>query len=174
MVNFYELLLLVVCLALSLTSVSLTERARLIGWVRNVARRPLPAWIVFCSTLLGSLTVAGLLHGPMPRINDEFSYLLMSDTFVSVRVANPSPPLPEFFDTFHVLIRPVYASKYFPVQGVFLALGQKLTGHPAVGLWLSSALACGAAFWMLRAWVGPMWGFLGALIMVLQFGVFSY
>lgn len=125
-------------------------------------------------TFLGSLCVVGVLHTPVPRINDEFSYLLMSDTLASCRVSNPSPPSPEFFDAFHVLVRPVYASKYFVLQGLFLALGQKLANHPAIGLWLSSALACAASYWMLRPWIGPRWALLGASIMVLQYGIFSY
>ena len=175
MVELFELLLLGISLAFGLGGFGLTERSRLIAWSRKIAAPPrLVVAAICCTAFFGCLTFAGLLHEPVPRINDEFSYLLMSDTFTSGRVANPSPPLPEFFDTFHVLIRPVYASKYFPVQGLFLALGQKLTGHTAVGVWLSSALACGAVCWMLRAWVGPTWGFFGALLMLLQFGVFSY
>jgi hypothetical protein len=123
---------------------------------------------------LGCLLVAGFLHEPVPRVHDEFSYMLMADSFAHGRAANPTPVLPEFFDTFHVLMRPVYASKYFPVQGAFLALGEKLTGHPAVGVWLSSALACAAAYWMLRAWIGPAWALLGGFLMVVQYGIFSY
>jgi hypothetical protein len=125
-------------------------------------------------TLICCLGLAGVLHEPVPRINDEFSYLLMSDTLTSGRMSNLSPPWPEFFDTFYVLVHPVYASKYFVFQGLFLALGQKLTNHPAAGLWLSSALACGASLWMLRAWIGPTWALLGTSIMVVQYGVFSY
>jgi len=120
------------------------------------------------------MAVACVLHEPVPRTHDEFSYLLMSDTLASGHAANPSPPLTEFFDTFHVLVRPVYASKYFPGQGLFLAAGQKLTGHPTVGLWLSAALACAATCWMLQAWIGPVWGLLGGLLMVVQYGVYSY
>src|SRR5207302_5721274 len=99
---------------------------------------------------------------------------LMSDTFASGRISNPTPPFPEFFDTFHVLMHPVYASKYFPVQGLFLAIGQKLTAHPAAGLWLSSALACVAVYWMLQAWVGPAWALLGGFLIVVQYGIYSY
>jgi hypothetical protein len=110
----------------------------------------------------------------VPRIHDEFSYLLLSNTLASQHISSPSPPLPEFFDTFHVLVRPVYASKYFPAQGMFLAIGEKLTGHPAVGVWLSSVLACAATCWMLQAWVGPVWGMLGGLLMMIQIGVYSY
>ena len=125
-------------------------------------------------TFLGCLLVAGILHEPVPRIHDEFSYLLMSDTFAHGRMANPTPPLPEFFDTFHVLMHPTYASKYYPAQGVLLAIGQELTGHPAVGVWLSAALAVAAAMWMLEAWIGPAWALVGGLLMLVQYGVYSY
>jgi hypothetical protein len=125
-------------------------------------------------TFWGCVLVAVILHEPIPRIHDEFSYALMGDTFAHGHMANPAPPLPEFFETFHVLVRPVYASKYFPAQGLFLALGQKLTGHPAVGVWLSSALACAAAVWMLEAWIGPGWALFGGLLLVLQNGIYSY
>jgi hypothetical protein len=98
----------------------------------------------------------------------------MGETFAHGRLSNPTPPVSEFFDTFHVLMRPVYASKYFPAQGLFLALGEKLAGHPAVGVWLSSALACAAITWMLQAWLSPGWGLLGGILFAVQYGVFSY
>ena len=126
------------------------------------------------ASFTGCLLTAIILHEPFPRIHDEFSYILMGDTFAHGRLANPMPPVPEFFDTFHVLIHPVYASKYFPAQGLFLALGQQLTGRPAVGVWISSALACWATTWMLRAWIAPSWALLGGFLMLVQYGVFSY
>ena len=139
-----------------------------------VGKLPLAALSAVGASFLGCVLVAFILHEPVPLVHDEFSYLLMSDTFVHGHVANPSPPLSEFFDTFHVLVRPVYASKYFPMQGTFLAIGERLTGHPAVGIWLSSALACAAATWMLQAWLGNAWGLLGGFLMVVQYGIFSY
>ncbi len=120
-------------------------RARNI-WAGRIA---LPA-VVFA----GCIAVMALLHEPAPRLHDEFSYLLLADTLAHGRAVNSAVPLPEFFETFHVLTKTVYASKYFPAQGVFLAIGEKLTGHSAVGVWLSSALACAATFWMLEAWIG--------------------
>jgi hypothetical protein len=148
---------------------------RRIEWVRRVAaKRRVVAAAVGCATFLGCLAVVGVLHEPVPCSHDEFSYLLMSNTFASGHVANPAPPLPEFFDTFHVLVRPVYISKYYPAQGIFLAIGEKLTGHPAVGIWLGSALACVATCWMLQAWVGLVWGLVGGLLLMLQWGVYSY
>ena len=175
MVELLQILLLILAIALSLSGVGFKENSRFIGWARALAAKPrLAIAAIICATLVGCLAVAGLIHEPVSRIHDEFSYLLMSDTLASGHAANPSPPLTEFFDTFHELIRPVYASKYFVAQGVFLALGQKLTGHPAVGVWLSSALACAAAFWMLQAWITPAWALFGSILMVVQFGIFSY
>jgi hypothetical protein len=130
--------------------------------------------VLGCVVFLECLVTVGFLHEPVPRIHDEFSYLLMGDTFASGRVANSSPPAPEFFETFHVLVRPTYASKYFPAQGLFLGLGQRLTGHPAVGVWHSSALACAAIYWMLWAWTSAIWGLLGGILMALQLGIYSY
>jgi hypothetical protein len=115
-----------------------------------------------------------VFHEPAPRIHDEFSYFLMGDTLTQGHAATPAPPLPEFFDTFHVLVAPRYASKYFPVQGVFLALGEKLMGRPAVGVWLSSTVACAALVWMLEAWISPSWALLGGFIVAIQYGVYSY
>ena len=120
-------------------------------------------------TFTGCVFISAILREPVPRIHDEFSYALMGETLAHGHVANPSPPLAEFFDTFHELVRPAYASKYFPVQGIFLAIGDKLTGHPAVGVWLSSALACAALVWMLQAWIGPGWALLGGFIVAVQF-----
>jgi hypothetical protein len=143
--------------------------------IRRLAGKPVVTLpLLGLATFLGCLAVAEVVHEPIPRIPDEFSYLLLSDTFAHGHLTNPTPPAPEFFDTLHVLVRPTYASKYFPAQGLFLALGQKLTHHPAVGIWLSSALTCIAVAWMLQAWVGPVWGLAGGLLVALQWGIFSY
>jgi hypothetical protein len=174
MVEFLQLLLLVLAIILSLAGVGF-QKARILSLTRGAVAKPnLSIAALGCAAFLGCFAIACLVHEPVPRIHDEFSYALMSDTFASGHVATPSPPLPEFFDTFHVLMRPVYASKYFPAQGVFLAIGEKLTGHPAVGVWLSSALACAATCWMLHAWAGPAWGMLGGFLMLVQIGVYSY
>ena len=125
-------------------------------------------------TATGCLLVATIIRQPFPCAHDEFSYRLMGETLAKGRLSSPPPPLSEFFDTFHVVQDPVYASKYFPAQGVFLAIGQKLTAHQSVGVWLSSALACAAVTWMLQGWVGWQWGLLGGILFLIQYGVFSY
>jgi len=100
---------------------------------------------------------------PPPGIHDEFSYLLAGDLFASGRTSAPTHEMWRHFETFHVLQVPSYASKYPPAQGVMLAVGQRLTGMPIVGVWISCALLVAAFNWMLQAWVRPRWALWGAV-----------
>ena len=133
-----------------------------------------PTALIALVCMVGWITIASVLSTPIPKVTDEFSYLLGADTFAEGRLANPPPPFLSSFDTPHVLSNPHYATKYFPAQSTALALGQVFFNHAVVGVWLSSWLAAVAIFWMLAAWVGRPWALAGALLFVLQIGLLSY
>ncbi|MEN6533536.1 MAG: hypothetical protein ABFD89_07730 [Bryobacteraceae bacterium] len=109
-----------------------------------------------------------------PLGNDEFSHLLAADTFASGRLTNPTHPMWVFFETFHVNQQPTYMSMYPPVQGLILAAGKVVFGHPLAGAWISAALMCSALCWMLQGWLPPLWAMVGGLLAVLRYAVFSY
>ncbi len=84
----------------------------------STLRWPRPLAITFCG-LIGFLlpAVYGTIVGiPEPADHDEFSYLLGADTFAHGRLTNPSPPLPEFFESPHVLVVPTHNSKSLPAR----------------------------------------------------------
>jgi hypothetical protein len=111
---------------------------------------------------------------PAPAAHDEFSYLLASDTFASGRLTNPPTPFWRHFESFHINVLPTYQSMYYPAQGLALAVGQKLTRVPWVGVLLTTALMCSAIYWMLLGWLPPSWAWLGGAFSVVRYGIFSY
>ena len=111
---------------------------------------------------------------PLPHVHDEFSYLLMADTFAHGRIANPPPPESQHFETEYILLHPTYASQYQPAQGAVMAVAQVLTGRPWWGVWASIGLMCGALCWALGGLFPPVWALCGALGAAMQFGIFGF
>jgi hypothetical protein len=145
------------------------------GWIETNARK-LAERTGGCMLITGALPVALRLlllpqsPAPSPGVADDFSYLLIADTLLHGRLANPVHPLHQFFETFFVLQEPSYSS-VFPIgQGIALALGRMIFGHPWAGVVLSVGGFCALCYWMLRAWTTPGWALLGGLLAGLEFG----
>jgi hypothetical protein len=140
---------------------------------RFSANKVLAVFVLFFVVIALRLALLAQLPVPNPGIHDEFSYLLMGDTFVHGRLANPPHPLWRSFETFHVLWFPTYASKYPPAQGLVLALGQ-LLGNPWIGVLFSAAAMSALFVWMLQPWITARWAFLAGVLAAFRLCIASY
>ena len=88
-------------------------------------------------------------------IHDEAAYLLQARTYAAFHWTMPTPPLPEFFEQYHVFVVPHFASKYPPGHAILLVPGIWLSLPGLVPLLLSGV--AGALLFMLVRRVFTGW-----------------
>lgn len=138
------------------------------------SRRTLAVVLVGVTALAVRAALLPIEPIPEPIVHDEFGYLLAADTFAHGRLTNPTPPMWQHFETFHVMFHPTYASIYPPAQGIILAVGQVVFRNAFWGVWLSVGLMCAAITWMLQGWVSAEWALLGGCLALLRYAAFGY
>ena len=91
---------------------------------------------------------------PFPIVFDESGYILQAETFASGRLANPTPKLSQYFQAFGIILDPVYAAKFPPMQGLLLAFGKIVFNDMTLGLIFFYALSAASCYWCLKSWTG--------------------
>ncbi len=143
------------------------------AFARLAHRKGLAAATVGLSVLVLRLAILPLFPVPLPFVPDDFSFLLAARTFVHGCLTNPTPAMWTHFESIHITMLPTYQSMYFPGQGLLLAAGIALFGHPWFALLAMDALMCAALTWMLQAWLPPGWALAGGFIAVIRLGLLS-
>jgi len=149
---------------------SMAERS----FSRLARRRALSIFFVGFIAIVVRLAILPLSPIPQPFIHDEFSFLLAADTYASGRLTNETHPMWKHLESFHITQTPTYMSMYFPGQGMVLAAGRVLLGHPWYGVCVSAGLMCAAICWMLYGWLPPGWALYGGLLAILRLALFTY
>jgi hypothetical protein len=122
-------------------------------------RHPSPRGRRITAIAIGACAFAYLLASAMlhdrdlaPRLQDEFSYLIQAQLLAHGRLWLPAPPggLADFFESFHIVVKPVYASVYFPGTSMLYVPGAWLhLPHHLIALAITGA--CAAMVYLLTS-----------------------
>ena len=136
-------------------------------------RHPSPKAIDWATLSIGVLSAGYFIFTAFaqdrdlfPKTHDDCSYAIGMQMLARGHLWMPALPLPDFFESFYILVKPSYCSKYFPGTALFFV--------PTVWLhwptWLLPAIASGACVAMvyriITEIVDGACGALAALMMV--------
>jgi hypothetical protein len=138
-------------------SAAVRAKATVFIWVAATA-------YLACNALLGGRTI-------LLRFHDECSYTIQAHLLAHGRLWAPQHPLADFFETFHFLTKPVYASIYFPGTALLNVPGVWLGVPPWVMPVVMAGMVVALCYRIAAELADGMAGLLVALI-VLSSGMF--
>jgi hypothetical protein len=141
---------------------------------KSQVRTWLAAVLLAIGAVLLRLALLPLLHAPVPVVSDEFSHLLLADTLLQGRAANPTHPFWQHFETLQVIQQPHYGSDYFPGHAAVLAAARAAIGSAWAGVLFEYGVFLLVLYWMLRGWMPARWALIGMGLAILRFGIGSY
>jgi hypothetical protein len=157
---------MIVCLAIALIPWTRHTIAAALDRIRTPAPRTrgFIALGIFVASIIYLYAVAAMQQRDfIPRFHDEFMHLMQTRMLASGRLWMPPHELADFFDTFHILTHPVYASIYFP--------GAALMNVPAMWLnlppWVMPLLVAGLSAALLYRVVTELVDGVAAIIAVM-------
>jgi hypothetical protein len=142
--DMYPLRWLVVLCAVGLSIVPFANGG--IARLLNMLREPTPQGRRMMAIGLGAIlslylwaTATFQNRSFIPRMQDECSYIISTQLLAHGRLWMQLHPPADFFETFFVLVKPVYCSIYFPGTAIFFAPAVWL-GWP---MWVLPLVLCG-------------------------------
>ncbi len=149
-------------------------RPSLFHWTWTPRRPWLAAVALVAGVIALRLALIPLLPVPIPIVTDEFSHLLLADTLLHGRVANPTHPFWQHFESLHIIQQPHYVSSYFPGHALVLAAGILALHSAWAGVLAECAAFLAILYWALRGWMPSRWALFGVLLAALRFAIGSY
>lgn len=144
------------------------------NWLKRFARHAI--WCMLALFLFPiALRLALLPKAPVPPATTSVAYssLLLADTLLHGRLANPPHPFHQFFEAPLVSQTPAYRSTLPLAYGVLPAVGQLLFRNPWAGILLGIGALSASCYWMLRACFHPDWALCGGTLVACAFGPLS-
>ena len=132
----------------------------------SIRQRRLTFFVLFTIATCIVIWCADSANDLFLKFHDEHSYMIGSRMLARGRLWMPAHQLADFLDSFHILVRPVYASIYFP--------GTSLINVPAIWLnlphWIIPALLGGASVGLIYLVIGELidnvYGIIAALLLL--------
>ena len=136
--------------------------------LRTTLDLPTLPWLIGLVAAVVTLVSWGGLN-PVGVYHDETAYLLQAALFTHGRLVGDVPPIPEFFEQFHVLFTPGIVPKYPPGFALALVPGSWL-GVPALVPVLLTSLTAGLGYALARRIAGGPVALLAVLIWLVSPG----
>src|SRR5215211_6859342 len=102
----------------------------------------------------------------LPKSHDENSYAIQTQMLARGRLWMPQHELADFFESFQMLARPVYASIYFPGSALMYVPGVWLGLPPWVMPVIVSGLGVGLAYLLVLKLTDGLWALVAAMLLL--------
>jgi hypothetical protein len=136
-------------------------------------RRPSPRSIQLATVLIAIGAAAYFIltailqnRDLFPKTHDECSYYLGAQLLSRGKLWTPAHPLADFFESFYILVKPVYCSIYFPGTALMFAPTVWLQSPTWVLPAIASGMAVGLTYRIIAELIDGAAGALAVLLMI--------